>query len=266
MRIAEPTAATLLVLTWGRPLRWAGTDASVAAACADPGLRSAPRAFPLSSCATVDSGPCGPWRRELSKTTAMSNGLWREELSISQTDGRTLAVAKCGAQAGQAVIYLHGTPGSRLNRYAFDDVLVELGVRLITYDRPGYGNSTRYRGRCVADSAEDVRSIIEHFGLAGIPVFGHSGGGPHALACAALLDGVVSSAASVSGLAPYDSDDVSWAAGFPESTMAEFQVARLGATELEEYLVETYQISGGELLDQITPELPEVDSRFLSDA
>ena len=197
----------------------------------------------------------------------MSTTFWYEEQSILLADDRRLSVAQCGTRGGTPVIYLHGTPGSRLNRYPFDDDLLELGVRLITYDRPGYGGSTRDFGRCVADAAKDVRAIIEDFELSRVPVFGHSGGGPHALACAARLGDLISRAASVAGIAPYDSSDEDWALGFPESTQSEFRAALTGPETLEDYLVKTNEFldEGDAAPDLVMPGVPDVDGRFLSD-
>ena len=64
---------------------------------------------------------------------AVSTTFWYPERSILLADDRRLSVAQCGTRDGIPVIYLRGAPGSRLNRYPFDDDLLELGVRLITY-------------------------------------------------------------------------------------------------------------------------------------
>ena len=82
---------------------------------------------------------------------------------------------------------LHGTPGSRRGPHPRGQVLHRLGVRLIAFDRPGYGRSDRLRGRRVADVAADVEAIADEYKLKKFAVVGRSGGGPHALACAALL-------------------------------------------------------------------------------
>ena len=98
---------------------------------------------------------------------------------------------------------LHGTPGSRLSRHPDETVYRRAGVRAITYDRPGYGASTRHPGRSVADGAGDVAAIADALGLERFAVTGGSGGAPHALACGALLAGRVTRCASVVGPAPF---------------------------------------------------------------
>lgn len=190
--------------------------------------------------------------------------LWSAHQQITLRDGRTLAVAQCGTPDGRPILYLHGTPGSCLNRYPFDEDLIRLGVRLITYDRPGYGQSTRHPGRTVADATSDILAITEHLGLPAVPVFGHSGGGPHAIACAALLGGVITRAASVAGIAPFDPGDSGRFDGLPEATIKEFLVACDGRQALEDYLTPKAR-EIGDSLDDYMPNQPEVDREFLAD-
>lgn len=122
--------------------------------------------------------------------------------SVTLADGRRVAYLDGGDPDGYPVIGLHGTPGGRLNRAPDDAVYARAGVRYVTIDRAGYGRSTRHHGRTVADEAADVRSVADALGLDRIAVVGGSGGGPHALACAALLADRVVRAACLSGLAP----------------------------------------------------------------
>ncbi|MFD0329262.1 alpha/beta fold hydrolase [Streptacidiphilus monticola] len=93
---------------------------------------------------------------------------------------------------------------------------------MITYDRPGYGRSDRHSGRRVSDAAEDVRAIADHIGLDRFGVVGRSGGGPHALACAALLPTRVARAAALVSLAPRDADGLSWYQGMTESNISAY--------------------------------------------
>src|SRR5215469_3490909 len=110
-------------------------------------------------------------------------------------------VESWGAPKGRPVFLLHGTPGSRRGPRPRASVLYRLGVRLIGYDRPGYGASDRRPGRQVGDAAADVRAIADALGLDRFAVVGRSGGAPHALACAALLSGRVTRVAAMVGLA-----------------------------------------------------------------
>lgn len=122
--------------------------------------------------------------------------------AVALPDGRQVAYLDGGDPAGYPVIGLHGTPGCRLNRLPDDTVYARAGVRYITTDRAGYGQSSRHRGRSVADEAADVRAVADALGLDRFSVVGGSGGGPHALACAALLAGRVERVACQSSLAP----------------------------------------------------------------
>ncbi|MER7134143.1 alpha/beta fold hydrolase, partial [Streptosporangium saharense] len=98
---------------------------------------------------------------------------------VPTRDGRTLAVDEKGAPEGNPVFLLHGTPGSRVGPSPRATVLYRLGIRLITYDRPGYGLSDRRKGRSVADVAEDMAVIADRLGIGSFSVLGRSGGAPH---------------------------------------------------------------------------------------
>jgi len=109
-----------------------------------------------------------------------------------------------------------GTPNSRhLYPPAAIDAAAR-GLRLISYDRPGYGGSTAQPGRSVADCAADVRAICAELGIGRLAMWGISGGGPHVLACAALLPDLVIAAASLASLAPLDAEGLDWFAGMGE--------------------------------------------------
>lgn len=95
-------------------------------------------------------------------------------------------------------------PGARRIEHGFEDLLRWLGVRLITYDRPGYGRSDRHPGRTVADSASDVATIADALQLNEFAVDGGSSGSAHALAVAAFLGSRVLRLACVAPMAPFD--------------------------------------------------------------
>jgi pimeloyl-ACP methyl ester carboxylesterase len=147
-------------------------------------------------------------------------------------DGRDLGFAEWGDPHGLPVFSLHGTPGCRLNRNPHEELVRSAGVRLITYDRAGYGRSDRHRGRIVADDAADVAAIADHLGLGRFSLFGGSGGGPHALAAAALLGDRVIRAASVVGVAPYDVLGEDWFTGMDPENIREFRFALAGEERL----------------------------------
>jgi pimeloyl-ACP methyl ester carboxylesterase len=137
------------------------------------------------------------------------------QCTVQTQDGGLLAVEEQGDPAGRPVLFHHGTPSSR--KAAFYGPWVrdaaERGLRLIGYDRPGYGGSSPRPGRTVADTAADVRAICAELGIDRLVTWGFSGGGPHALACAALLPDLVTAAASLAGVAPFDAEGLDWFAG-----------------------------------------------------
>jgi pimeloyl-ACP methyl ester carboxylesterase len=158
------------------------------------------------------------------------------ERVVDSPEGRTLGVAEWGDPSGVPVFNLHGTPGSRLGRHHDEAMYDRLGMRLITYDRPGYGVSERRRGRCIVHAVDDIVSIADALGIGRFVVGGNSGGAPHALACAALLgDRVLSSYAAVP-VAPYEPLRDQWIVGQAPSNVREFSAATRGEDTLVEYL------------------------------
>ena len=109
-----------------------------------------------------------------------------DHLTVTTPTGRTLRVHTAGDPAHPTVFVLHGSPSSGMLYPPNVEDAAAHGLRLVSYDRPGYGGSTPHPGRRVADAAADVGAIADHLGLDRFAVWGHSGGGPHALACAAL--------------------------------------------------------------------------------
>ena len=131
-------------------------------------------------------------------------------------DGRTLAVEEAGDPDGHPVLVHEGTPNSR---HLYPPVAIDAaarGLRLISYDRPGYGGSSPHPGRTVADCAADVRAICADLGIDRLAMWGISGGGPHVLACAALLPDLVTAAASLASAAPMDAEGLDYFAGMGE--------------------------------------------------
>jgi pimeloyl-ACP methyl ester carboxylesterase len=138
----------------------------------------------------------------------MEKAVDRTTQMVQNANGRTLCFAEWGDLSGRPVFSLHGTPGCRLlsRRKAvggFEDLMRLLGVRLISFDRPGYGGSERQRARSVADTAADVETIANRLGIDRFAVEGSSSGSAHALATAALLEERVLRLACVAPMAPY---------------------------------------------------------------
>jgi pimeloyl-ACP methyl ester carboxylesterase len=155
--------------------------------------------------------------------------------TTSTADGRTLAFCEWGDPEGTPVFSLHGTPGSRLTRHPDSEVYRRAGVRAITYDRAGYGLSTRLPGRSIAHAAADVATIADALGIERFAVTGGSGGAPHSLACGTLLAGRVTRCASVVGPAPYGPDGLEhddWLHGMVEGNVREAEWSLAGEDTL----------------------------------
>jgi pimeloyl-ACP methyl ester carboxylesterase len=186
------------------------------------------------------------------------------ERIVDAADGRKLAVTDGGDPDGVPVLVHNGTPNSRL-QYAPDvATAIDHGVRMITYDRPGYGGSTAQPGRTVADCAADVRSICSALGIDRLLTWGISGGGPHVLACAALLPDLVPAAASLASPAPWGVDGLDFFAGMGElnadDTKLYFQDKEASKVKLEHDRVEMLGASAAEVGAIITTLLSEADA------
>jgi pimeloyl-ACP methyl ester carboxylesterase len=123
---------------------------------------------------------------------------------INLRDGRDLAYTDHGAKSGTPVLFIHGNPGSRLSRHPDETIAENLGVRLITPDRPGYGLSDFQPKRTLLDFPKDIAELADRLGLTNFAIFGVSAGGPYVAACAYTLSERITQAANVSGLAPID--------------------------------------------------------------
>jgi len=119
-------------------------------------------------------------------------------------DGRLIRYCRYGPRDGVGVVFQGGSPSTRWKRPVVVRAIEESGLCMLVPDRPGYGGSTRQRGRSVADVVDDVRLLADAQGWARFAVAGNSGGGPHALACAALLADRVTRCAVGSGISPPD--------------------------------------------------------------
>jgi pimeloyl-ACP methyl ester carboxylesterase len=156
-------------------------------------------------------------------------------VSVVRTeDGRQLSVESWGDPRGKPVFLLHGTPGSRSGPRP--RAIRMHGIRLIAYDRPGYGGSDRLPGRDVAHAARDVAAIADALDIERFAVMGRSGGAPHALACAALLPRRVTRAAALVGLAPRESEGLDWYSGMTISNVESFMTAERSRVALAEKL------------------------------
>jgi pimeloyl-ACP methyl ester carboxylesterase len=154
------------------------------------------------------------------------------EINVRVAENRVLHAYTHGA-GGTAVMWFHGTPNIGTPPAPLFADADRLGVRFAGYDRPGYGGSTARPDRSVASAAADVAAVADALGLERFAVFGHSGGGPHALAAAALLGDRVTAAVSISGLAPFSADGLDWFAGIGPAGQASLRAAVAGRAAKE---------------------------------
>lgn len=160
----------------------------------------------------------------------------RTSLDVRTPDGRRLAVEVAGPQDGDVVVFHTGTPSAGSLFAPLLEAGAERGLRHVSYSRPGYGDSDRQPGRTIADCAHDVAAIADALGVERFYTTGHSGGGPHALACAALLPDRVNSAATTAGVAPFDAEGLDWLAGMGQENLDEFAAQQAGDSELQAFL------------------------------
>lgn len=141
---------------------------------------------------------------------------------VTGEGGELIRVEEFGEPDGKPVLVHHGSPGSR-RLFQPDAELAarEFGLRLFSYDRPGYAGRARRSGRRIADVAADVRQIAVTLGIKRMGIWGFSGGGSYALACAALLPELVSGAAVFASFAPYGSPGLDFCAGMSAESARE---------------------------------------------
>lgn len=123
--------------------------------------------------------------------------------NLRLADGRTLRAYDAGGEPAAALVWHHGSPQSGAPLAPVIEAAARRGIRLVSYGRPSYGGSTPQPGRDVASAAADVAQLADALGLERFAVMGASGGGPHSLACAALLPERITGVVCLAGLAPY---------------------------------------------------------------
>jgi len=190
--------------------------------------------------------------------------------TVRTPDGRTLAIEEAGDPNGHPVLVHMGTPNSRhLYQPNTIDAAVR-GLRLISYDRPGYGGSTPQPGRSVADCAADVRAVCAELGIGRLAMWGESGGGPHVLACAALLPDLVTAVASLASPAPLDAEGLDWFAGMGELNVDGIQLflrdPQAARAKLEADREAILATSAAELTGRLQTLLSPADAAVLKDA
>jgi pimeloyl-ACP methyl ester carboxylesterase len=134
--------------------------------------------------------------------------------ALPLADGRSLEVEVSGPDGAIPLVIHHGTPGERSQYPPFAAAAAARGLRYVSYSRPGYGGSSRRPDRVVADCAADTAAVLAHLGTDRCYTLGGSGGGPHALACAALLADRVLGCATVAGVGPFGAAGLDFLGGW----------------------------------------------------
>ena len=191
------------------------------------------------------------------------DGLAYEDGVLELPDGRQMTWRWWGDEDGTPVLRIQGTPGSRLQRNPDPRVQRSLGVRYLMADRAGYGGSTRKPDRGIADIADDYAALLEHFGLAGVPAMGTSGGGPHVLALAARHPELVSSVTVVVSGTPLIDDEVSNLVGV---NARGYELSEQGWQPLYEFLDEIRaRLLTDEGMQGVLSDAPETDRAVMAD-
>src|SRR5215218_2616126 len=160
------------------------------------------------------------------------------ETNLELGDGRTLHAYDTGAADADgrlAVFWHHGSPNIGAPPEPLFSAADRLGIRWVSYDRPGYGGSTPRSDRDVASAAADTSAVADALSIDRFAVMGHSSGGSHALACGALLPERVLGVVSVAGLAPFDAEGLDFFAGMAASGVASLRAAAEGRAAKERY-------------------------------
>ena len=125
-----------------------------------------------------------------------------EQRVLTTPDGRRLEVLTAGPAGGLPLLFHNGTPSGLVAFEPMTAAAADRGLRTVMYARPGYGQSAPRPGRSVADTVGDASTVLDDLGADQFVTVGWSGGGPHALACAALLPGRCLAAASLAAWPP----------------------------------------------------------------
>jgi pimeloyl-ACP methyl ester carboxylesterase len=172
------------------------------------------------------------------------------EQMIDAPDARILEVATFGDPEARTVFFHHGSPGATSTVKFMTPLVEDAGLCFVTMSRAGYGNSSRREGRNVASVVDDVRTVLDALGRDRYVSLGWSGGGAHALACAALDAPRCMAAATLAGVAPTDVD-FDWTEGMGPENVEEFALAREGGPAYEAHVAKAGELFGAATADNV---------------
>jgi pimeloyl-ACP methyl ester carboxylesterase len=186
---------------------------------------------------------------------------------VQLPDGRRLDMRVSGPADGLPLVFHHGTPGAATPIRVLERAAHARGLRLVTSSRPGYGGSTRQRGRRVVDVVADTEALLAALGADRCLTMGWSGGGPHSLACGARL-GAAAAVLVVAGVAPYEADGLDWMTGMGEDNIVEFTAALHAEGQLRPHLLGQGEllrnIRAADIVSSMQSLLPDVDRAVLT--
>jgi pimeloyl-ACP methyl ester carboxylesterase len=191
-----------------------------------------------------------------------------ERRIIDLPGGRAADVLLGGLEDGLPLVIHNGTPGGLVAWSGTLETARARGMRVIMVARPGYEDSTPRPGRRVADIADDVAAVLDALGCDTFVTVGWSGGGPHALACSAMLGERCLAAATLAGVAPYPAAGLDWMAGMGPENVAEFGAALQGEAKLTAFLEQEAtvlgQVTGADVVEGMGGLLSEADKSVLT--
>jgi pimeloyl-ACP methyl ester carboxylesterase len=189
-------------------------------------------------------------------------------LTVHGEKGRDVEVLVEGPDSGPVLIFHDGTPTAAVPFPPLSAPATARGLRTVTFSRPGYAASTPQPGRSVASVVADTAAILDALDEERFVTIGWSGGGPHALACAALLPNRCSAAATLASVAPYGVAGLDWLAGMGPENIEEFGAAIDGEDRLNPYLereaAALREVTGSDVAAALGGLVSEVDKRALT--
>ena len=189
---------------------------------------------------------------------------------VTLPDGRLLDAFVVGAADATPLVFHHGSPSSGLPAAGFVKAVTDRGLRYVASSRPGYGDSTRQPGRSVADVAADTAAVLDWIGADQAYTLGWSGGGPHAMAAAALLPQRILAAATIGGVAPYPAEGIDWFEGMGSENIEEFEASLEGPEALIAFKDRAWptwrSVTGEEIAEALGGLIDDVDRGSLTGA
>jgi len=190
--------------------------------------------------------------------------------SFEARDGRNLDTLVGGEiDSTLALVCHHGTPSDATIWSDWNEIALENRLSLVSISRPGYGLSDRRKDRSVSNVAEDVEDVLDALGIEEFLTVGWSGGGPHALACGALLPNRCRAVSSLAGVGPYGEPDLDFLEGMGPENVEEFGFALGGEAPLREWMEENASpyrtINGDQLAAALGGLVPDIDVFALND-